>query len=237
MRAGLAIVAMLMAAPAAAQEPDAEEGPSEIVVTGHKPLEIDARILRAAQARFAADRAELSPQGALLFELWRGGKRMRADGLNLTLSDATGRRVPVVIDGNGRIAFGTIPKGRFFLTGPAQGYSMTLRPVVLSSGTSVEDRRLGDLRMQCRVMVSMAKTQASFLALPLIGLFDAIGGCGSKRVHIHHEMERPLASAVATGSGDVGSQILPLTPNRTAYLAPLSDRTLGNETRIHATYQ
>lgn len=237
MRTGLMVLTMLVAAPAMAQETEARDGGSEIVVTGHQPLKLDARILRAAQARFAEDRAELLPAGALLFELWRGGTRMRADGLQLSLSDEQGHQVPVAIDGDGRVVFGAIPKGRWFLTAPAQGYRMTLRPIVLSNGTSMEDRRLGDLRMQCRVAVSMAKTQMSFLALPLVGMFDAIGGCASKRVHVYHRMERPLASAIAIGSGGGEPRFLPLTPKRTAYLPPLSDRALGNETRIRATYQ
>ncbi len=224
-----------MAAPAMAQESDGDEGPSEIVVTGHKPLKIEARILRAAQHRFAEDRAELSPQGALLFELWRDGARMRADGMQLALSDEQGHQVPVAIDGNGRVAFGAIPKGRWFLTAPAQGYAMTLRPIVLSHGTSVEDRRLGDPRMQCRVAISMAKAQVSLLALPLIGMFDAIGGCASKRVHMYHRAERPLAGATVTCSG--AAQPLSLSLKRNAYLPPLSDRTLDNEVRVRATYR
>ncbi len=227
---------MVLMVLAMAQDAEPEAETSEIVVTGHQPLKIDAKVLRAAQARFAEDRATLSPQGVLRFELWRGPKRVRADGLQLALTDATGRQVPVTVDGEGRVSFAAIPKGRWFLTAPAQAHSMSLRPIVLSTGTSVEDRRLGDLRMQCRVMVSMAKAQVSLLAMPLIGMFDAIGGCASKRVHMYHRAERPLASAVAVGP-EQDSRALLLSPKRNAYLSPLSDRTLGDETRIRTTYQ
>ncbi len=238
MRIGwLVWVALVPAVPAAAQETDADPGGSEIVVTGRRPLRIDAKVLRAAQARFAADHAELSPQGVLRFELWRRGKRMRADGLNLALTDSAGRQVPATIDGDGRAAFAPVPKGRWFLTAPAQASDMSLRPIVLSGGTGIDDRRLGDLRLQCRIVVSMAKAKASVLAMPLIGVFDAIGGCASKSFGFYHWAEQPLAGAVAVAADGGPPIVLPLSATRDAYLPPLSNRKLGNETRIRTTYQ
>ncbi|MDJ0278465.1 hypothetical protein QLH51_16840 [Sphingomonas sp. 2R-10] len=227
---------MVLATSAGAQEPASDTGGAEIVVTGHRPMRVDAKILRAAQARFAEDRIELSPQGVLQFELWRGNKRVRADGVKLALMDAAGREIPVTIDGNGRIAFAPVPKGRWFLTAPAQASDLSLRPIILSSGTRIDDRRLGDLRLQCRVMVSMAKAKASLLAMPLIGMFDAIGGCASKRFGFYHRTEQSLAGAVAVAPGGT-PKVLPMSATRDAYLPPLSDRTMDNETRIRTTYQ
>lgn len=233
MRVMAAGVAMLMAVPAMAQEADPDV--PEIVVTGGKPLKLDAKVLRAGQHRFAEDRAELSPGGALRFELWRGGSRIPAATVPIMLRSDAGQTVPVAIDGDGRIAFGDLPKGRWFLTAPVQSQGMSLRPIVLSTGTTPTDRRLGDLRLQCRVMLSMAKAQASLLAMPLMGLLDAIGGCESKRVHMYHRAEQPLASATALTPA--GAQALEISKRGNAYLAPLNDRTMGNDVRVRIAYR
>lgn len=236
MRVAWAAVAMTVATvPAMAQ--DVDEGGSEIVVTGRKPLRIDGKILRAALERFARDRTTLSPQGVLRFEFWRGTSRVRADGMQLALTNAAGDRLPVRVDGDGRVVLDAVPKGRWFLTAPARPHSMALRPMILSAGTKVEDRRLGDLRMQCRVAVAMARVQASELSMPLIKKFDAKGGCGSRDFQFYHRAEQRLASAVAIGPGPDDVRPLPLSSRRTSYSPPLSDRKLDHETRVRTTYQ
>ncbi len=67
MRMLVAGLAMLAAVPAGAQEAE-PDGPDIVVIAG-KPLKLSTKVLRAAQRRFATDRAELSPNGALRFEL------------------------------------------------------------------------------------------------------------------------------------------------------------------------
>jgi hypothetical protein len=233
MRVFAMVSAIVVASPAVAQDSE-PDGPDIVVVAG-KPLRVDAKLLRAAQRRFAEDRPGYAPQGTLRFELWRGPNRISANGVGLSLTDGAGRQLPVTIDGDGRVEFATLPAGRWFLTAPAQAQAMHLRPIVLSSGTSVEDRRLGDLRAECRVMVSMAKADASWLAMPLIGVFDAIGGCLSKRFGFYHLVEHPLASATASGGGV--TRTLRLSAKRTSYEAPLSDRMLTNDARVRLAYR
>lgn len=233
MRMVLAGLAMMGAMPAIAQDVQ-PDGP-DIVVTAGKPLKLNAKVLRAAQRRFASDRAELAPNGALRFELWRGQARIPAGTIGLSLNDGAGHDLPVTIDGDGRIVFATLPEGRWFLTAPPQSKGMQLRPVVLSTGTTATDRRLGDLRMECRVVFSMAKAQASVLALPLIGMIDAIGGCESKRFQMFHPGEHPIASAEAIAPA--GPQTLRLWKDGTHYAPPLADRTLNNEVRVKLAYR
>ena len=233
MRVLMASVGVLAAVPAMAQEVE-PDGP-DIVVTAGKRLKLNATVLRAAQRRFAADRAALSPEGSLRFELWRGGRRIPAGTVPVVLSDGEGRTLPVTIDGDGRMVFATLPEGRWFLTAPAQAQGMRLRAMVLSRGTTVEDRRLGDLRMQCHVAISMAKAQASLVQMPLLGLLDAIGGCESRRVEMLHPTEHPIASATAFVPG--GEQSLQVSKQGTSYVAPVSDRTLGNDVRVKIAYR
>ena len=99
MRMVMAGVALLVAAPATAQ--DVEPDGPDIVVTAGKPLKLDAKVLRAGQRRFAEDRAVLSPEGSLRFELWRGGRRVPAGTVPIVLSDGKGQELPVTIDGDG----------------------------------------------------------------------------------------------------------------------------------------
>ncbi len=224
----LALVMMAAwATPAMAQE----SAPDEIVVTAlGKPMRLDAKILRVAERRFAEDRSAYAPAGVLRFELWRGGKRLPATDLPLTLNDGT-RSIAVAVDGAGRIALPAIPAGRWYLLGPASAQPITLRPIILSQGTGEADRRLGDLRAQCRVAVAMGKAQASILALPLVGIFDLAGGCASRRFQFFLRVDRPLTSAT------VGDQPLKISPKALSYNAPLGDRALTNEARIHLSYR
>lgn len=233
MRMAMAGVALLVAAPAMAQEVE-PDGP-EIVVTAGKPLKLDAKVLRAGQRRFAEDRAVLSPEGSLRFELWRGGRRVPAGVVPIVLRDDRGHELPVTVDGDGRMVFATLPEGRWFLTAPAQSQGMHLRPIVLSHGTTTKDRRLGDLRAQCHVMVSMGKAQASLLEWPLIGMFEAFGACESKRFQMFHQVEHPIASAKAMALG--GERELRLSRTATSYAPPMSDRTLGNDVRVKIAYR
>ncbi|MEH3040204.1 MAG: hypothetical protein PGN21_09080 [Sphingomonas paucimobilis] len=233
MRLAMAGVAMLAAVPAMAQ--DVEPGGPDIVVTAGKPLKLDAKVLRAGQRRFAEDRAALSPEGSLRFELWRGGRRIPAGTLPIVLSDDKGQTLPVTIDGDGRMVFATLPEGRWFLTAPAQSQGMHLRPIVLSRGTTTEDRRLGDIRAQCHVTISMGKAQATLLEWPLIGLFEAVGACESKRFQMFHQVEHPIARATAMAPG--GERELLLSKSGTSYAPPMSDRTLGNDVRVKIAYR
>ncbi|KQN34876.1 hypothetical protein ASG37_16380 [Sphingomonas sp. Leaf407] len=229
MRVMVAGVVLVMAAPVAAQETD---GPDIVVTAPGKPLQVDAKLLRIAQRRLAKDRAALAPAATLRFELWRGGQRVAANDLALVLTDGT-RQLPVTVDSDGRFALPAIPEGRWFLRGGTAAQALSLRPLILSPGTGIEDRRLGDLRAQCQVAVAMGKAQASILALPLIGVFDLAGGCASSRFNFYHRVERPLASAVADAPG--GPVALPLRTQ--SYRPPLADRTFGNETRILLSYR
>lgn len=233
MRLVMAGVALLVAAPATAQDVQ-PDGP-DIVVTAGKPLKLDAKVLRAGQRRFAEDRAMLSPEGSLRFELWRGGRRIPAGMVPIVLSDGKGHDLPVTIDGDGRMVFANLPEGRWFLTAPAQSQGMHLRPIVLSRGTTTEDRRLGDIRAQCHVMISMGKAQASLLEWPLIGLFEAVGACESKRFQMFHQAEHPIASAKAMTPD--GERELRLSEKGTSYVPPMSDRTLGNDVRVRIAYR
>lgn len=227
MRCAVLAVAMTMAAPAAAQETD---GPDIVVTAPGKPLAIDAKVLRAAQRRLAKDRPAFAPRGRLRFELWRGGQRVAANDLGLVLTDGT-RRLPVAVGGDGRFELPVVPEGRWFLRGGVSAQALTLRPLVLSPDTAIEDRRLGDLRAQCRVAVAMGKAQASVLALPLIGMFDLAGGCAGRSFGFYYRVERPLAQAVA------GGRTLRLSSKELSYEAPLSDRSLDNEARVRLTYR
>ncbi len=223
----MAAAAAAAASPAMAQE----NAPDEIVVTAQsKPMRVDARLLRVAARRFAEDRPVYAPNGVLRFELWRGGRRVAADTVPLTLTDGT-RTLPLAIGTDGRIAFPAIPEGKWYLLGPASAQRITLRPIVLSQGTGEAERRLGDLRAQCRVMVAMGKAQASLLALPLVGIFDLTGGCASRHFGFYYQVDRPLAAAT------VGGKALQLLPKGLSYHAPLADRTLTNEARVHLSYR
>lgn len=226
MRTVFALMAVI-AVPTMAQEVD---GPDIIVVAAGQPIRIDAELLRVAQRRFALDRGELAPDATLRYELWRGDTRIGVRGIPLRLGDGT-RTLPITVDGDGRFRLPPIPRGRWFLTGPAAAQPTTLRPVVMSEGTASDDRRLGDLRAQCRVALAMGRAKASLLSLPTIDPSDPARGCASAQVAYFYKAERPLATAMT------GIKPLPLSPSARAYAAPLANKALGNAVRVKLAYR
>ncbi len=139
--------------------------------------------------------------------------------------------MPISVDADGRFLIPAIPEGRWYLTGPAAAQPTTLRPVVMSEGTTSEDRRLGDLRAQCRVALAMGRAKASLLSLPTIDPSDPAKGCASRQITYYYKAEQPLATAMT------GIKPLPLSRSARAYAAPLANKALGNAVRVRLAYR
>ena len=224
-------LALMMPAQLAAQEPPPADN---VVVHGGRPFRIEARTLRVARETFDKGLPTYAPGAVLMFELRRVGEGAIPADLTLELVAGT-RAIPLPIDARGRFSLPPLPPGRWQVLGNRPLRGLTVRPLVLSPAAPEPSRRLGDLRLQCRVMWSMIKAEASVLMMPLIAAADAAGPCSTRRVGIYLQVPRPIVTAEWRD----GARVVPaeITPQRRAHRAPIYDRTLSNDARVHLTLE
>ncbi len=126
------------------------DGP--ITVSGsNRPLRIEGDALEAAERVFAKDRARFAPAARLLWQVTLDG------------DETLGPLVLGLIGSARQVALGPDSAGRFVLPERAAGESwkmlvgnrsrtvLSVLPVVVSPGYEGTARRLGDLRLECRV--------------------------------------------------------------------------------------
>lgn len=173
-----------------AVEAQASAAPSEnIVVTGVREGTVALDLILAAQRAFDAGRATFAPQGVLHF-------RLSAEGcgpVRLTLRQGE-TSIPVALDEQGRFTLPALPAGEWELVHDRGRTPMNVRVMVYSPGTTETDRRLGDLRLQCRAGREVIKAGQSFMTRTAFG---ALGGCGSTKIAFYTTPSRPAASAEA----------------------------------------
>ncbi|MEO1045345.1 MAG: hypothetical protein AAFX04_07915 [Pseudomonadota bacterium] len=103
-------------------------------------------------------------------------------------------------------------------------------PTILSPGTSETLRRMGDIRLECRVFWGFYNNRVNVV---LRGLFDVIGGCASKRFKPYYPLDRELVSVVIDGM----ESPQPLKePENEAYLVPISDKAVPNDALVRITF-
>lgn len=92
----------------------------------------------------------------------------------------------------------------------------------------MENRRFGDLRLQCRVAVAFAR-----LNILLRAAANAIGPCDSPSVRLLTIPEHPVATVTISGyDGDPE-----IRADGMRYRVPLHVDSIGNEARMVITYR
>lgn len=228
-RIGLLMLAWPMLA--LAQEAPAPAPSDEIVVTAIKGMwSLEGKRIRAAQAAFAAGRDRYAPGSRLSFQITLKNARA-ADDLRLTLRKGDDI-IPVPLDGERRFELPPLDSDEWRLIANRTPAEIGARVWVLSPGTSEGDRRLGDLRLHCRVTWALIRDRFNFLQR---AGFDAIGGCDSSRLMIYTNASRPIVSASITGPD--GRPRALRTENDIRYHMPIADKSLPDASRIHLVYR
>lgn len=226
---GIWLAGVLLAGMARAEE--APPAPSdEIVVTAVKGMwSLEGKRIRAAQAAFAAGRPRYAPGSRFFLQvISKGGKSL--DGLSLTLRNGDDLR-PIEIDGEHRFELPPLDSDGWRLSANRTPAEMGVRIWILSPGSSEADRRLGDLRLHCRVGWALIRDRFNFVQR---GLFEAIGGCDSSRVRVYNSTTRPIASASVV-SPDGKSR--PIDAKDTRYWMPIADKDLPDTARVKLIYR
>jgi hypothetical protein len=229
----LGMAALLAGAnPGLLQAPVQDDGAetADIVVIGFsKPYKLSVEELRDAVVAYRQGRPVLAPASTLYFAV-DGLAGQSLDGLRLVLR-SSGSTIPIALDDNRRFVLPDLGAGKWELVANRGRTGLSIRPIVLSPGTDVGDRRLGDMRLQCSVLWSIEKHHAS---LPMKAIFGAAGGCRSTKLALYTKSDRPIAEAfVLTDGKRIPVSVL---SDRRTYRAPLGDKSLHDEARVRFTF-
>ncbi|HZX26733.1 MAG TPA: hypothetical protein VFF16_06675, partial [Telluria sp.] len=111
-------------------------------------------------------------------------------------------------------------------------------PVVRSPGLPEGMRRMGDLRLECEVLIATVKEELGLMKTAFINtLMLSTDWCMNKRredVNIPSFAERPLAGAVLV-EGDKRTA-LKVDSDPTVFIAPLADRRVADDALVELHY-
>ena len=231
-RAALLLLAALAGAGLPALAAAADDTPS-VSVKGIKNPEMRSyRSVWAGLDTFDEYRA-LAPAAPLRFRILRadGSPAGSGDGLALRLASDDGS-VPVPIGADGLL---TIERNRAaydadatFILNQKDGV-FSARPEIRTPGLPADVRRLGDLRLECRVMVAIAKERMSFVAKAALNTLR-LGGdwCGKKDMNLAY----PAPPGLEGARIGHGGRALELTLHGQDFMAPIGDRSWPDDALI-----
>lgn len=203
----------------------------EVLVNASKsPFSIDAKALRRAAATYEKDRS-LAPEAPLRFRVI--DRTPKAESLRIWIErDDDVETVAVGADG-----LLSLPQVAFAdgarLHANRSEEALTLTPEILSPGTALHTRRLGDLRLQCRVDLAMRIYEEPLYVRALMPPVSMV--CNSKNFGYYVYTGFQVESAEIRGAdaykavrGDKSKTI----SMRGGYAAPLGDRSISDDAII-----
>lgn len=225
------------ALPSDADSQPAATGSDDIVVVGDNGslFRLTADSLRDAVRAYRQHQSTFAPAATLYLQV-ESGDGSSLEGLDLYLRarrrgpDGDHAIINLPLDAANRavVPLDQVASGQWDLRSNRSRGGIRIRPLILSPGTTIADRRFGDLRLQCRVSIAFAR-----LSLPMRALAGAVGPCGSNRVILLTRASRPISTASITGYPTP----LTIRDDGVTYAVPLHDQTISNEARLRLTYR
>jgi hypothetical protein len=209
--------------PTHAAPPSSEETvDKEITVIGLiDKHEFSAKMLRSIQAAYAKNR-HLAPQAPLRFRVEGASKADVALRFWLSTGDDI-VNLPISADGTINLSNIVVTKETKLYSNRANGV-LNLRPEIFSPNTTNQARRLGDLRLECRITWAMAEAE---IPLPIKVPFAWVGNpCASKKIGIY--LKGPFPLSRATVEYEDKTKSLPVD-KRDSYRPPIYDKKVPNE--------
>jgi hypothetical protein len=214
----------------------ADEDYQDIVVEGMKdPFRISPKQLREAVAAYTEGQPKLAPAAPLRFAVFRYRIDPALQDVRFRLLADNGDAIPIPIDNAGRFVLPPLDYSTklYALQANRKAGAVRVRPLILSPDSNEDDRRLGDLRLECAVGWAMLRDTVSVFVRGMIG---AAGGlCSSSRIGAYQKTESPLAS----GSIIAAKLAKPveITKDGMAFRMPGYDKSLPNEARVRLIYK
>ena len=180
---------------------------------------------------------KLAPNAELRFLLRALAPKDRIAGLTMRIV-GNETSIPVPVEADGRFA---MPFSKAALLEEAEIMlnrrrgDFRWRPEVRSAGLAPEQRRLGDLRLECEVRWTLEKRDVTLIQRTL---FSALGGpCNNKRVNVH-QMAARAVNTVRMVSGQRSMTVMPESaqPQNQIYVLPLHDSSWPDSTLIEFDY-
>jgi hypothetical protein len=179
----------------------------------------------------------LAPAAPLRFRILRGdgSPAGAADGLALRLASDEGS-TPITIGADGLL---TIERDKAaydadasFILNQKAGRFRALAEI-RTPGLPENVRRLGDLRLECRVMVAIAKDGLSFVTRAAVNtLMLGSDWCGKKDMNLGFPVGRVLDSAKLSHGG----RSINLDLHGKSYMAPIGNRDWPDNALIELSY-
>jgi hypothetical protein len=202
----------------------------EVLVNASKTsFSIDAKALRRAAAAFDKDRS-LAPEAPLRFRATDRAPTGEALRIWIERGDTV---ETVLIDADGLL---TLPQLAFAdgarLHANRSEEALTLTPEILTPGTALHARRLGDLRRQCRIHLAF---HIHRVPLYIRALMPPVGMvCNSKNfgyyVHAGFEVESIAIRGIDAYKAVRGDKSKAFSMG--GYAAPLGDRSISDDAII-----
>jgi hypothetical protein len=183
------------------------------------------------------DYRALAPGAPLRFRLLRpdGRPAGTADGLLLRLASDEGSQ-PVTIGADGMLE---IARNRAAYDADAslilnkKSGRFSARPEIRTPGLAANVRRLGDLRLECRVSVAIAKDQMSFLTkVALNTLMRGSDWCGKEDMNVAFSADGDLDGATIRH----GERSAELVLHDESFMAPLGNPAWPDDALITLKY-
>ena len=216
--------------PSSGQPPDTQ--PQIVVIEAVRtPLSIKLDSFVRGIEAFKAGRHR-APNAKLRFVFW--SSRQNVGPLRLWLERAE-VRTPIDVDYHGEFSIpigspGMIAESTLVVN--REIGSDKIRPVVRTNGFEGDDRRLGDLRLECSVLWEMEKESLSLFAR---AAFGAVGGaCASSRVAFSFPSARKILYGRVL-DGDLTADVKVLQEGR-GYWPPMHDLTLEDNAVVQFTF-
>lgn len=207
----------------------------EVLVNATKsPFSIDAKALRRAAAAFDKDRS-LAPEAPLRFRAIDSTPKGEALRIWIERDDA----VETILAGPDDLL--TLPQIAFTdgtrLHANRSKETLTLTPEILSPGTALHTRRIGDLRLQCRVDLALHIYEEPLYVRALMPPVSMV--CNSKNFGYYAYAGFQVASAkirstdaVKSVKGDETTDSRDYAAPPLGYVAPLGDRSISDDAVI-----
>jgi hypothetical protein len=235
-RAGLFLCLVLTGS---AQAADAPAPPAPHLVNVNSIKNPEMRSYRSIWAGFKAydEHHALAPAAPLRFRLLRpdGHPASAADGLVLRLA-SDDSSVPVAIGADGVLDIArsqaAYDADATFILNRKSG-TFGARPDIHTPGLPENVRRLGDLRLECRVGVAIVKEQIPFLARAAINtLMLGSDWCGKKDMHVAFAVEGELEGATIRHGGRAAA----LELHGDAFMAPIGNQGWPDDALIELAF-
>ena len=187
--------------------------------------------------------------GKLQFRLTRRGKDAMPEPLAVRLAGDDGFRLPLALDAESRFvvprsAAALAAKSELELNRKRRAYR--IEPDIRTPGLGVHQRRLGDLRLECKVMIAIGKEEMPLWAVVLVnGILLRTDWCSffgdeksstyggvSKEANFGYRAERPLSQAVLID----GNRSALLEIEGSAFNVPIGNSTWSDDAIVELTF-